>query len=155
MLDASTRIDKKDTEMIKLVKGKKKIIIINKIDLLRKKKIDKCAAKRLFGKEKILEISVEKKKNIRELEDMIADTVFEGRFSQGDSAIVSSARHAEALDKAYRCMLSVRKALDRGLSPELTAIDLREAIFELGLIIGRSVSEDILDRIFEKFCIGK
>ncbi|MCX5686051.1 MAG: tRNA uridine-5-carboxymethylaminomethyl(34) synthesis GTPase MnmE [Candidatus Omnitrophica bacterium] len=155
MLDASAKIDKRDLDIIKLVKGKKKIVLINKIDLARNRKTGKDEVKALFEKEKVMEVSVEKKRNIKELEDMIADTVFEGRFSQAESAIVSNARHREALDKAYRCMLSVKRELDEELSPELTAIDLREAIFELGLVMGKSVSEDILDRIFERFCIGK
>jgi tRNA modification GTPase len=42
-----------------------------------------------------------------------------------------------------------------GLAPELAAVELSEAIFNLGLIVGRSVSDDVLDRIFENFCIGK
>lgn len=153
MLDAATRIEKKDLDIIKLVKEKKKIVLINKIDISRK--IDKVTVERLFGKVKVIEISVEKKSNIKELENMIADTVYEGGFIQGESAIVSNRRHREALDKSCRSMLSVKKALEKELSPELVAIDLREAIFELGLVLGKSVSEDILDRIFEKFCIGK
>ena len=52
-------------------------------------------------------------------------------------------------------MLSVRKALEKGESPEIVSIDLRDAMHHLGLIIGRSVSDDVLDRIFEQFCIGK
>ncbi|MDP3804829.1 MAG: GTP-binding protein, partial [Candidatus Omnitrophota bacterium] len=153
MLDAATKIEKTDIEIIKLVKDKKKIVLINKIDIVRK--VDRDKIERLFGKVKVVEISVEKKSNIKELENMIADTVYEGSFIQGESAIVSNARHREALDKAYCCMLSVRKALDNELPPELVAIDLKEAIFELGLVLGKSVSEDILDRIFERFCIGK
>jgi len=155
MLDASVKIDKRDLDIIKLVKGKKKIVLINKIDLARRRKMNKEKIRRLFEKEKIIEISVKKKRNIKELEEMITDTVFEGRFNQAESAIVSNARHREALDKAYRCMLSVKRELDKELPPELTAIDLREAIFELGLVMGKSVSEDILDRIFERFCVGK
>ncbi|MFH0764610.1 MAG: tRNA uridine-5-carboxymethylaminomethyl(34) synthesis GTPase MnmE [Candidatus Omnitrophota bacterium] len=155
MLDASVKIDKPDLDIIKLVKGKKKIVVINKIDLARRRKTDKEKIRRLFEKEKIIEISVEKKMNIKELEDMIADTVFEGRFNQAESAIVSNARQRDALDKAYSCMLSVKRGLDKELPPELTAIDLKEAIFELGLVTGKSVSEDVLDRIFERFCIGK
>jgi len=68
---------------------------------------------------------------------------------------VSNARHKELLDKSLENMLSVKGALEEGLSPELIAVDLKEAIYNLGLIIGKSVSEDILDRIFEQFCIGK
>jgi tRNA modification GTPase len=52
-------------------------------------------------------------------------------------------------------VLSVSKAFGAGSSPELIAVDLREAVSNLGLIVGKSASDDILDRIFERFCIGK
>ena len=89
------------------------------------------------------------------LEKNIARLVWGGSFEQGESPMVASARHKELLDKAYRCVLSVVGALKIGSHPELISIDLKEAVFYLGLITGRSVSEDILNRIFEKFCIGK
>jgi tRNA modification GTPase len=98
---------------------------------------------------------VTKKKNIDALEKAIADTVWGGGFVQGESAVVSNARHKELLDKALGNMLSVKKALDKNAPPELAAIDLKEAIFNLGLIVGKSVSDDVLERIFEQFCIGK
>lgn len=52
-------------------------------------------------------------------------------------------------------MLSVSKAVKDSIHPELIAVDLKEAIFNLGLIVGRSASDDILDKIFDNFCIGK
>jgi len=109
----------------------------------------------IFKGDKVVEISVEKKKNIEKLEKTIADSVWAGGFIQGEGAIVSNARHKELLDSALGNMLSVRKALEKGVPPELVAIDLNEAIYHLGLIVGRSVSDDIMDRIFEQFCIGK
>ena len=52
-------------------------------------------------------------------------------------------------------MLSVKKAIEDKAAFEIVAIDLREAIYNLGSIVGKSVSDDILDRIFSQFCIGK
>jgi len=153
ILDASTRIEKKDTEVSGLLEGMKKIIILNKCDLA--KKTDAKKVKEIFKNEKIIEVSVKKKINIKKLEDLILDMIYSGSFVQAESVMVSNARHKASLDKAYRCMLSVRKALENEFAPELAAIDLKEAMYELGLIIGKSVSEDILDRIFERFCIGK
>jgi len=153
VLDASTAMDRKDKEIGRLIGDMKKIVIINKSDLRRK--IDIAEVRSLFKGDKIVEISVEKKSNIGKLEEIIIDTVYSGSFTQGESAIITSARHKASLDKAHRSMLSVKKAITRELSPELLAIDIKDAIYELGLIVGKSVSEDILDRIFERFCIGK
>jgi tRNA modification GTPase len=89
------------------------------------------------------------------LEKSILDIVWSGKYIQGEGAILTNARHKELLDKAFGNMLSVSKSIKDSTHPELIAVDLKEAIFNLGLIVGRSVSEDILDKIFENFCIGK
>ena len=89
------------------------------------------------------------------MEKGIADTVWGGGFHDEEGAIVSNARHKALLDKALKSMLYVKELLKAKASPEITAVELKEAIFDLGLVIGVSVSEDILDRIFSEFCIGK
>lgn len=153
VLDHSVKMDEADRSIVNMTKGKKRIIAINKTDLA--KKIDVKKAEGLFKKEKVVEISVEKRKNIDLLEKEMADAIWSGDFVQGESAILSSARHKELLDKALANMLSVKKALEASEPPEIMTIDLKEAITALGLVIGKSVSDDILDRIFERFCIGK
>jgi len=153
MLDASTQINEEDMVIKRLVENKKKIVIINKIDI--GKKIDEKMAANLFANDVIIEVSVEKKKNIELLEKAILKAVFSGNFIQGESSLVTNARHKDFLDKAFKNMESTL-TLIRDLShPELIAVDIKEAIFNLGMIIGRSVSDDVLDRIFENFCVGK
>ncbi|MCX5665907.1 MAG: tRNA uridine-5-carboxymethylaminomethyl(34) synthesis GTPase MnmE [Candidatus Omnitrophica bacterium] len=151
MLDASTKINEEDLEIIRLVEGRKKLVIVNKIDL----SANTPGVSTLFKGEVVVEVSVEKKINIELLEKSILDIVWSGKFTQGEGAIVTNARHKELLDKAFNNMLSVSKAVKEAMHPELIAVDLKEAIFNLGLIVGRSASDDILDKIFENFCIGK
>ncbi|MDD5136056.1 MAG: tRNA uridine-5-carboxymethylaminomethyl(34) synthesis GTPase MnmE [Candidatus Omnitrophica bacterium] len=153
MLDASTPMGKADKEIAGIIGGKKKIVLLNKIDLVKKAVPRKL--KERFKGDVVIEISVKNKKGIERLEKAIERSILSGAFNQGESAVVSNARHKEALDKAYGSMLSVNKALEESESPEITAIDLKEAIFNLGLVVGKSVSDDILDRIFSRFCIGK
>ena len=152
VLDNSVKLDEEDLKVAKLVGDKKKVVVINKSDL--KKKLDMKRVKALFKNDRIIEISVQKKKNIELLEKAVSGIIWQGDFSQGEAALVSNIRHKELLDKSLENMLSVKKAL-LGALPELIAIDLKEAIYNLGLIVGRSISEDVLDRIFEQFCIGK
>ncbi len=153
MLDAASQIDEEDLAIIRMVEDKKKVVIINKIDLNRK--IDRKSIESLFRKDPVIEISVEEKRNIGHLERKVLDTVWSGKFTQAETAIVSNARHKELLDKAFNNMLSVRRLMGESSHPELIAVDLKEAIFNLGLIIGKSVSDEVLDRVFENFCIGK
>ncbi|MFA5146235.1 MAG: tRNA uridine-5-carboxymethylaminomethyl(34) synthesis GTPase MnmE [Candidatus Omnitrophota bacterium] len=153
VLDGSGRIDGKDMDVICALGGKKKIVVINKTDLARK--ISASRISRLFKGDRTIEISVEKRKNIKELEGLIAEAVWHGGFVQGEGAMVTNARHKELLDKALDRMLSVCKGLRARQGPELVAIDLKEAVFSTGLIVGSSVSDEVLDRIFEQFCIGK
>jgi len=171
MLDASTKINEEDLEIIRLTEGRKRLVIVNKIDLSAglapKKRLPDCALTSsrqagltpevapLFKGEVVVEVSVEKKINIELLEKSILDIVWSGKFTQGEGAIVTNARHKELLDKAFTNMLSVSRAIKDAMHPELIAVDLKEAIFNLGLIVGQSASDDILDKIFENFCIGK
>lgn len=153
MLDASTSITKADRGLMKLIGGKKKLVVVNKIDAPRKAAA--AAIKKLFKKEEVVNISVKKKENIKELEDAICRAILKGGMKQGEGAIVSNARQKEALDKARKSMLSVTKAITKDEPPDIISIDLNEAIASLGLVTGESVSDDILDRIFSQFCIGK
>ncbi|MDD5427949.1 MAG: tRNA uridine-5-carboxymethylaminomethyl(34) synthesis GTPase MnmE [Candidatus Omnitrophica bacterium] len=154
MLDASAPIGKADKDIIDLVAGKKKLVVLNKTDLAKKENI--CKLKEKFRADTVVGISVKNKNNIAALEKTIHNMVLGGSFGQGEGAVVSNARHKDALDKAYRSMLSVKREFDKGGgSFETAAIDLKDAIFYLGLVIGKSVSDDILDRIFSRFCIGK
>jgi len=153
MVDGSRKIDARDREIFRLLKGKKKLVIVNKSDLGNK--ISGPELNKLSGGSKILEVSVKNNTNIALIEKNIVLLVWGGSFCQSESPMVASARHKESLDKAYKCVLSVVRALKKGSHPELAAVDLKEAAFDLGLITGKSVSGDILNRIFEKFCVGK
>lgn len=153
VFDASSPIREEDLRISRMVSGKKKVAVLNKCDLPRKtsgKDVEAACSGSCS-----IEVSVLRKENIEALEKAIVEAVWSGRYGQGEGTIVTNARHKELLDKAFGNMLSVTKALKGSLSPELVAVDLREAIYNLGLIIGRSVSGEVLDRIFSEFCIGK
>jgi tRNA modification GTPase len=153
MLDASAKIDRSDLDIAAALGDKKKLVILNKTDKFGKTKISDL--KRHFKDDRMIAVSVKTGKNIKLLEKDIYDMIRAGGFVQGEGTIVSNARHKDSLDRALRNMLSVDRAFKKDLPPELVAVDLREAINSLGLIVGKTVSEDVLDRIFEKFCIGK
>ena len=68
---------------------------------------------------------------------------------------IDSLQRAQTPDWHHVSDTAIQKAVKDAVHPELIAVDLKEAIFSLSLIVGRSASDDILDKIFENFCIGK
>ncbi|MEO1655882.1 MAG: tRNA uridine-5-carboxymethylaminomethyl(34) synthesis GTPase MnmE, partial [Bacteroidota bacterium] len=74
---------------------------------------------------------------------------------QSTQVLVTNLRHYESLENTLQALSQVRQTLSSGLSTELIASDMREAIYHLGSIVGEVSNEDLLDFIFSKFCIGK
>ena len=89
------------------------------------------------------------------LEETIADLVLVGKTIQGESALVTSARHSEALRRAAEHLRASFIPLHQGLPLDFVSIDLRAAYDALGEVTGETASEDLLERIFSEFCIGK
>ncbi|MDR3305670.1 MAG: tRNA uridine-5-carboxymethylaminomethyl(34) synthesis GTPase MnmE [Clostridiales Family XIII bacterium] len=90
-----------------------------------------------------------------ELEKEIAGRVFTGAVSAGGSLLVTKARHKAALLQAKEEIEEAVRILSRGDAPEFAEVNVRAAYDTLGEMIGETVTEDILDRVFEEFCIGK
>ena len=90
-----------------------------------------------------------------ELEETIADLVLAGKTLHSASVLVTSARHQEALRRAAEHLGASLVSLERGLPLDFVSIDLRAAYDALGEITGETASDDLLDKIFSEFCIGK
>ena len=132
---------------------KKAIILVNKIDI--GSAIESQELKRRFPTIPTLQISVKEGWGLEELEEVIAKMVFTGEVRSGESVLVSNARHREALMGARDSLKGVLETLDAGMPVDLAAIDLREAWEHLSAITGDVVGEDIIQRIFSDFCVGK
>ena len=89
------------------------------------------------------------------LEETIADLVLAGRTIERESVLITSARHQEALRRAAQHLQASLVTLEQGLPLDFVSIDLRTAYDVLGEVTGETVSEDLLDKIFSEFCIGK
>ena len=132
------------------------MVLINKSDL-----VDATSLKRLsdWVKErtscKILPMSVRTGAGLEELKKSIRSHLLQASLESNEGVVVTNVRHRLALERAGA---SVREALDstrRGIEPEFVAVDLRGAGDSLGEITGVITTDDILDRIFSEFCIGK
>jgi len=151
MADAKSGLDMRDVEIINAIGSKKCIALINKCDA--GSLIVKADLEKYF--DTVIEFSVKEEKGVYELEECIK-TLFEmGDISADGSQIITSARHRDALLKAGNSIDSAIKTVESGIPPDTAFIDIEEAISALGEITGLTVSEEIVDRIFHSFCIGK
>lgn len=102
-----------------------------------------------------LKISAPEDKNIDRLKKLMKQRALESKDYDTSSLLVTSTRHRDALQKARENVRSAIGALDRGMTGDFLSIDLRSALKELGTITGEITTEDLLDSIFSRFCIGK
>jgi tRNA modification GTPase len=102
----------------------------------------------------IITLSAKEGMNIPHLKDSLFDLVTEGNLNQS-SVIVSNARHHEALQKSYDSLDDVLRGMDTGVTTDFVAMDIRRALHHLGEITGEISTDDLLETIFSKFCIGK
>jgi len=151
LFDGSTKLAKADLFLINKLKTKQVIALINKCDL--KRKIEREKITKAF--KTTIDISAKKLININLLEEAIADLVYAGDILAPESLMVASLRYLKMLKKAKITVAEARKSLDNKLPAEFIAQDLKEALGYLDEILGKKFSEDLLEKIFSEFCIGK
>mgnify|MGYP005842732169 CR=1 FL=1 len=154
VLDAARGLNEEDYSIMRLLGDKKTILIINKADV-EDKKIEEGDVKELVPERPPLWISAEKGTGLAELEERIVEMALGGRVTASDTVIVSNMRHKQALVKAARHLSEALEETRQNVPVDVVAIDLRSAWESLGEITGSTVTEDLLDRIFAEFCIGK
>ncbi len=153
MLDNSCGLSSKDEEIYDAIKHKSLVIVANKSDI--KRKLDINAAVRRFDGNPIISVSALKREGLDKVEDAVSGKMFKGSREVPGGYVVTSLRHKQLLKNAENCLDRACQTVLNSYNAELLASDLNSAIHELGLIIGESVEDDILDRIFSQFCIGK
>jgi len=151
VFDGSRRLNQEDKMLMKKLKSKPAIAMINKIDL--RQKLEKEKITKDFGQ--VIEISAKKLKNIAALEKAVVEMVYDGSVRPAESVIVANARHIQALKEAQKLIEEALNFLESNLSPEFIAQNIKETLGCFDDIIGRRFSEDLLDKIFSEFCIGK
>ncbi len=154
VVDGSLGLDGDDLDVIKCLDLKKSILVINKIDL--PPQISEEDVSKFYPRELIVKTSAKSGLGIEELKTKIHEVILsKSQRSESAEIVLTELRHKVAIQKARVTLLSFLKALDHSESPEFLAIDLRSALDSLGEITGETTTEDVLGRIFSKFCIGK
>jgi tRNA modification GTPase len=151
VFDGSRRLSADDETLIKKLRKKPVIAVINKIDL--QQSIQKQKILKEFPS--AVSLSAKKGKNMAFLEDAVVNAVGKGRIIHPEAGLVSNLRHIEKLKAAQKFIVQARHLLDNTVSVEFIAQDLKDAVRVLDEMLGLEFSEDLLDRIFNEFCIGK
>ncbi|SHI27014.1 MULTISPECIES: tRNA uridine-5-carboxymethylaminomethyl(34) synthesis GTPase MnmE [Clostridium] len=149
MLDISRDFEEQDREIVNYIKDKKHIVLLNKVDLDYKINRDS-----LIDLENILEVSIRNDEGIEAFKDKIKELFFGGKL-QSESIIISNTRHKEALYRAKEncelALMSVRK----NEFLDLISIYVTSGLKALGEITGSEIEEDLVNKIFSEFCVGK
>lgn len=156
VIDGSEPLSSEDRAIAASLVRKGALVALNKRDLARRTAADEVES--LLGEcgsARVIEVSAARGDGIEALKDAIAD--FMGAKTAGaelgDAA--ANPRHVEALSRARAALGRAAEAARTGFPGEIVALELRECVTAIGEVTGRSVTEDLLDRIFARFCIGK
>ncbi len=154
MLDGSREFDTDDAEIIGETKGKKRVIVLNKNDLPQR--ISAEEIRKQFEDEPVISLSALNNVGIDDLKRTIYNTLLhrDVRATPGH-LVVANIRHKTALTHLTENLLNAMKGLDEGVSFEFIAFEIRSALGTIGELVGETATGEVLDRIFEKFCIGK
>lgn len=153
VIDASSPVTAGDIALLERMVGREGIVALNKCDLPTK--AEEGEVRRRAGNMPVLRVSALDGTGIGELEKTIAGLAVTRVAGTGEGTLMANARQQEALEEAACALEDAARGVEGGEPPDLAAIDVREALFWLDQITGRSASEDLLDRIFSEFCIGK
>lgn len=152
VVDSSVPLDENDDDIIEMISDSNVIILLNKTDLVPvvteeslKKKIDRP----------IISISAKENIGIQVFEETMKDMFFHGRINFNDEIFITNVRQKEAISKANESLKMVLQSIHDGMPEDFYSIDLMSAYSSLGEVIGVEVSEDLVNKIFSEFCMGK
>ena len=152
VIDSSRPLDNNDYEIMDLIMNKKVLVLLNKSDM------EQVVTKEDVLKHlscNVISVSAKEETGIDKLESEIKDMFFNGNISTNEEIYITNLRHKNLLREALESLKLVKEGIDSNMSEDFLTIDLMNAYEKLGLIIGEEVEDDLADRIFEKFCMGK
>lgn len=153
LLDGSRSLEEEDLQIMEFLKERKSLVLINKRDLGEAISIEEIAAK--LPASQVIEASLLKGQGITEIEDAVEDLVYGGEIVQKESMMVNNVRHIELLQQAVKSLTDALHMSERREALDFIEVDVKNAYERLGEIIGETVSDDIINEVFARFCLGK
>ena len=152
IIDASSDLKTEDDDILEIVNKKNTIIILNKIDL-EQKVYENCNKLKEFTH--IIKISALKKQGIDELYSKIEEMFHLNEVNYDNEVVITSQRHKNAIRKAIKNLEEAKESQERNMPIDIIAISLKNTLSNLGEITGEEATEEIINEIFSRFCLGK
>ncbi len=149
VLDNNRCLEKSDEEILKKLKNKNYLILINKTDLSRNLEIEKLDPK------KIIYISALNNEGFNELKSKIKEMFSINQIEKSDLTYLTSSRSIALLKKAYSILPSIKDGIKNNLPIDMIEIDIKEMWNILGQIIGETYEDELINKLFSQFCLGK
>jgi len=153
VLDHSHPLEEQDRMLMEQVKSSRVLVVINKMDL--EARLDTAVPKEIFGPERVVEVSAFQSPSIQDLEAKIFDVIAKGKDFNTQGILISNIRHIKALEEAQKNLQGAHRLMNEDTSLEFISEEIKSAVNQLDAITGRNIDEDLLERIFSEFCIGK
>ena len=153
IFDISTNFDDDDRKIMNLIKDKKAIILLNKVDILKENKSNEEEIKEL--NKPIIKISAKEEIGLDLLYNEIKKMFELNEISSNNEILITNERHKNQIIKADKHILEGIETIEKHLPVDIISIYINQAMEDLGEITGENVSENIINEIFAKFCLGK
>jgi tRNA modification GTPase len=151
--DISNQITREDEDIFKIIHDKMKIIVFNKKDLVGDKHLHQIPLK--WEKETKIKISALQNEGINQLKKVVVNQVLENRQPGQENILISNLRQKRNIQEASRAVENAIQCHENSAPLEIIAIEFKEAVHCINNALGVEISDDILDQIFQNFCIGK
>lgn len=145
VLNNNDIITKEEQELLEQIRNKPHIFIVNKIDLEQKLELN----------EECIKISIKEKKGLEQIKDKISEIFNLEKIKTQDMTYLSNARSISLLKKANNLLVSSLTNIENNYPIDIVEIDLKESWNTLGEIIGKTYTDELLDEMFQRFCLGK
>ena len=152
VVDGSCPLDENDYQIMNLIEGRKSIVLLNKTDL--EMVLTPEEIKEKTGKE-VVAVSAKEQRGIDLLEEKIKELFLSGEIDFNDEVMITNVRHKTAMSEALKSLSLVKQSIEDQMPEDFYSIDLMNAYEQLGTIIGESLEDDLVNEIFNKFCMGK
>ena len=153
LLDRSSPLDEKDRDLYEEIKDQPHLILLNKMDLPAGLKEQELT--RTFPPDRRLTLSAKTGEGLEALKNRVAKWFQKDHPLETAPTLVPTLRQKIVLEKALAALQEAHREMSQMVSAEFIAVNVQEALEQLGLLVGKSTSEDVLEKIFSRFCIGK
>ena len=155
VVDSSSAIGDEDREIISLLEGKNYIVLLNKSDMEQAITRDELYSNGISKDAHIINFSTKTSDGLEQLTSTIKEIFSLNDVLINDEIVITNSRHKYLLDESLNSIDLALNGIDAGFSEDLVSVDIYNSYISLGKILGKEIEDDLADRIFEKFCMGK